>query len=110
RDVGDRLVVDRDRQDLGLQPLPATGRAGPGDHVLLELGLDVVRIGLAVAPLEVRDDPLERRLVGVLAALMAVADEDLLVLLGAGVVVDCLWWSVVVRLRAYTSVAIVDSI
>ena len=81
RDVPHVPVADGDRQDLRSQPLAAADRAGPGDHELLELGLDVVRVGLAVAALEVGDDALEGRLVGVLAALGAVADDDLLVLL-----------------------------
>ena len=41
RDVGDRPVVDRDREDLGLEPPAFARRARPRDHVLLELGLDV---------------------------------------------------------------------
>ena len=75
-------------EDLRPEPLAAAGRARPGDHELLELGLDVVRVRLAVAPLEVRDDALEGRLVRVLAALVPVADDDLLVLLGVEDVVD----------------------
>ena len=84
RDVPDVPVVDGHREDLRPEPLAAAGRARPGDHELLELGLDVVGVGLAVAPLEVRDDALERRLVRVLAALVAVADDDLLVLRSRG--------------------------
>ena len=76
-------VADGHGQDLRAQPLAAAGRAGLGDHELLDLGLDVVRVGLAVAPLEVGDDALEVGLVGVLAALVAVADEDPLLVLGA---------------------------
>ena len=71
RDVPDVEVGDGDRQDLRPKPLAAAHRARPGDHELLELGLDVVRVRLAVAPLEVRDDAFEGRLVGVLAALRA---------------------------------------
>ena len=61
RDVPDVVVADRDGEDLGPEPLAAAGRARPGDHELLELGLDVVRVRLAVAALEVGDDALERR-------------------------------------------------
>ena len=88
RDVPDVPVADGDRQDLRAEPLAAAGRARPADHELLELGLDVVRIGLAVAALEVRDHALERRVVRVLAALVAVADDDLLALGRAEHVLD----------------------
>ena len=73
---------------LGPQPAAAAGGARPADHVLLELGLDVLRVRLAVAPLEVGDEPLEGRHVRVLAALVAIGDEDPLVLGGAEQVLD----------------------
>ncbi len=80
RDIVDRFPIDRHRQDLGAEALPAAGGARPRHHVSLELGLDVVRLGLPVAALEVGDDPLERRDIRVLAALVAVANDNLLIL------------------------------
>ena len=88
RDVPDVEVADGDREDLRPEPLAVADRAWPGDHELLELGLDVVRVRLAIASLEVGDDTLEGRLVGVLAAVGPVADDDPLVLLGVEQVVD----------------------
>ena len=88
RDVPDVERADGDRQDLGAEPLPVADRARPADHELLELGLDVVRVRLAIAALEVRDDALEGRLVGVLAAVGPIADDDLLVLLRVEDVLD----------------------
>ncbi len=76
RDVPDVQVADRDRQDLGSEPLASTRRAGLADHQLLDLGLDVVGIRLAVAALEVGDDPLEVGLVRALPAFVPVAHED----------------------------------
>ena len=81
-DLGDVAAVDADRQDLGPEPAALAGRAGLRDHELLELGPDVLRVRLLVPPLEVGHHPLERGDVAVLAALVAVADDDLLVLGG----------------------------
>ncbi len=107
-DVGDVLAVDRDRQGLGPEALALAGRTGPLDHVLLELGLDVLRLGLAVAPLEVRDDAFERGVVGVLAALVLVADEDLLVLLRVEEVLDGFLGEVRDRIRRVPFVGLED--
>src|SRR5207249_11760374 len=96
-DVPDGPVVDGDREDLRLEALPAAGRAGARNHELLELGLDVLGVGLAVAPLEVRHEPLERRLVRVLATVMPVGDDDPLVLWRSEEVLDRLRWKVAHR-------------
>ena len=80
RDVVDAPAVDRDGEGLRPQPAAGADRARSGDHVLLDLGLDVLRLGLAEAPLEVGHEPLEGGPVGVLASLVTVADEDLLFL------------------------------
>ena len=88
RDVPDVPVADGHREDLGLEALAAARRARPRDHVLLELGLDELRVGLAIASLEVRDHALEGGGVRVLAPLVAIADDDLLVLGGPQDVVD----------------------
>ena len=87
RDLADAAAVDAHREHLGAQPAALAGRAGLGDHELLELGPDVLRVRLAVAPLEVGHHPLERGDVAVLAALVAVAHDDLLVLGGVEQVV-----------------------
>ena len=52
-------------------------RARPDAHELLDLLAREIRVGLAVAALEVRDDPLEPRRVGALASVaVAVAHLD----------------------------------
>ena len=63
RRLGDVAPVDRHAERLRLEPAPAAGGARPGDHELLELGLDPLRLRLAVAPLEVRHEALERGVV-----------------------------------------------
>ncbi len=84
-DVGDRLrrhLVDRTapdphRERLGLQPPPQAGRARLGRHVRLELGALLRVLGLAVAPLDHRDEALERGAPVVLALLGDVGELDL---------------------------------
>ena len=80
RDLGDVAPVHGHRERLGPQPTALAGGARLLDHELLELRPDVLGLGLLEPALEVRDDPLERRDVAVLAALVAVAHDDLLVL------------------------------
>ena len=63
------------RQRLRPQPRPAASRAGSQRHVLLDLLARPVRVGLAIAALEVGHDPLEVRHVGA-AAPVAVAVRD----------------------------------
>ena len=59
RELVDRLAADRDREHLRLQPRPVAGRARPEGHVLLD-SLALLRgVGLAIAALEARHDPLE---------------------------------------------------
>ncbi len=108
RDVPDVPVTDRHRQDLGAQPLPAAGRTRLADHVLLELGAHEVRVGLAEAPVEVRDDALERGVVRVLAALVAVADDDPLVLVRVEQVLDRLGRQVADRRPEVPAVCLAD--
>jgi len=81
-------ALDGHRERLGPEAFAAARRARPLDHVLLELGLDVLGLGLAVAPLEIRDDAFEGRLVGVFAALVLVTNDDLLVLAGVEQMLD----------------------
>ncbi len=78
RDVPDVPVADRDGEDLWPQPFARALGARLGDHELLDLGLDVVRVRFAVAPLEVGDDAFEVGLVGALATLVLVAHEHAL--------------------------------
>ncbi len=79
--VHDVHAVDGDRQVLGLQP-PAMARgARLLHHQPLDLLLDPVRLGLAVAALEVVDHPLEAGVVAArVAAVADVADAHCLVL------------------------------
>src|SRR5207342_3477602 len=80
-------------EHLGLQPCALADRARPEAHVLLDPLALLARVGLLVAALEARDDPLEREHVRALAAHpVAVLDidavtvgavqEELLLLLG----------------------------
>ncbi len=55
------LAADGDREHLRLEPRALADRARPEAHVLLDPLALVRGVGLAVAPLEVRDDPLEAR-------------------------------------------------
>ncbi len=78
----DAPAVHGHGQDLRPQPAARARGARLLDHELLELGPDVLGLRLLVAALEVRDHALERGDVRVLAALVAVLDDDLLVLGG----------------------------
>ena len=60
-EVLDARARDEHRARLRAQPRPAALRAGAQRHVLLDLLARELRVGLAVAALEVRDDPLEAR-------------------------------------------------
>ena len=55
----DRRLVDQDRARLRPQPRSVALRARPQRHVLLDLLAREIGVGLAVASLEVGDDPLE---------------------------------------------------
>ena len=59
RQLVDVLAADRDREHLGLEPRPAAGRTRAEAHVLLDPLALLRGVGLLVAPLEARDDPLE---------------------------------------------------
>ena len=59
RELVDVPLADGDREHLGLEPRAAAFRAGPEAHVLLDPLPLLRRVRLAVAPLEVLDDPLE---------------------------------------------------
>ena len=73
----DRAVPDRDGQHRGLEPRAVALGAGPERHVLLDPLALLARIGLAVAPLEIPQDALERHRVLALAAHpVLVLDED----------------------------------
>ena len=98
-DVRDVPAVHGHREDLRAQPPAPAGGARLLDHELLELGPDVLRLRLLEPPLEVRHDALERRDVAVLAALVAVADDDLLVLRGVEEELDRLVRQVLDRRR-----------
>ena len=77
RELVDRLVANRDGEHLGLEPRSMTDGARPHRHVLLDPLALLARVGLAVAPLQVRDEPLERHRVLPLAAhAVAVRDEN----------------------------------
>ncbi len=76
RELVDRHPRHEHRARLGPQPGAAARRARPHAHVLLDLLARELGVGLAVASLEVGDDPLEARLVGAPAA-VAVAIGDL---------------------------------
>ncbi len=82
RHVRDVAPLDGDGQRLRLEPLAPAGLAGTLHHELLELALDPLRLRLAVAPLEVRQQPLERRVVGAAAAVVLVADAHLVLARG----------------------------
>ena len=75
RELVDPQPADLDGQRLGPQPGALALRARPQGHVLLDLLARPVGVGLAVAPLEVRDDALEGSRVGA-AAPVAVAIRD----------------------------------
>ena len=73
----DPQPADEHRARLRPQPRALARRARPHAHVLLDLLARELRVRLAVAALEVGDDPLEARLVGALAPVaVAVGDVD----------------------------------
>ena len=74
-DMPDVPAVDRDGEDLRLEPPSLASRARPGDHVALQLRLDEVRVRLAEAALQIGNDAFEGGVVRVLAAFVAVADD-----------------------------------
>ena len=77
REGVDRAVADRHGEHLGLEPGAVTLGAGPHRHVLLDPLTLLRRVGLAVAPLQVRDEALERHRVLALAThAVLVGDED----------------------------------
>ena len=79
RHLGDRAALDRDGEDLRLEPGALARRAGHLAHVALVLLARVVAVGLGVAPLDPRHDALVGRVVRAVAAVaVAVADVHLL--------------------------------
>ena len=77
RELVDRRVGDQHRPRLGPQPGALAVRARPQRHVLLDLLAREVRVGLAIAALEVGNDPLELGRVGAPAPEpVAVGDLD----------------------------------
>ena len=60
-EVLDAGPTDRHRARLGAQPRAVAHRAGAQRHVLLDLLARGLGVGLLVAALEVRDDPVEAR-------------------------------------------------
>ena len=58
--VHDRAIRHGHGEILRLEPLPFADRARPGRHQPLDLGADELGLGLAMAPLEVRDDAFVR--------------------------------------------------
>ena len=77
RELVDRPLADGDREHLRLEPCAVADGARPHRHVLLDPLALLARVGLAVAALEVRDEPLERHRVLALAPHpVLVGDED----------------------------------
>ena len=77
RELVDRAPADGDGQDGRLEARAVAVRARPEAHVLLDPLALLRRLGLAVAPLEVAQDALERHRVLALAAHpVLVLDED----------------------------------
>ena len=77
RELVDVPLADRDGEHLGLEPRAPALRARAEAHVLLDPLALLRRVGLAVAALEVLDDPLEGEHVRALAAHpVAVPDVD----------------------------------
>ncbi len=60
RHRGDRAAVQEDRQALRFEARALAGGIGQHAHVLGDLLLHVVRLGVPEAPLQIRDDALER--------------------------------------------------
>src|SRR5512136_2680267 len=65
----DREVDDGHGQRLWLQPTAVANRACTLGHIPFQVFLDIVRRGLAVAALQVRNHPLEVRLICALLSL-----------------------------------------
>ena len=81
RELVNVLVADRDGEHLGLQAGAVADRAWPEGHVLLDAFALRGGVGLAVAPLEARDDALEGEHVGAAAVHpVAIADVHALAL------------------------------
>src|SRR6202020_3499606 len=78
-ELADRGPPPQHRAGLRLEPRALAVRARPQRHVLLDLLARVVRIGLAVAPLQAGDDALELGGVGAATAEpVAIGDLDVL--------------------------------
>ena len=65
RDLADVLAGDLDRERLRLEPVAAADLAGPGALIAPEFLLDPGAVGLAKAPLHIRQDALERPVGGI---------------------------------------------
>src|SRR5207249_4726131 len=72
RHLADVAAVDGDAEGFGTEAPAVADGARALDHELFDLRLDEVALRLAIPPLEVRDEPFEGRLVGVLAAVVPV--------------------------------------
>ena len=83
RDLADMVAGDLYRQRLGPQPMAVAGMAGPAALIALELLADPGAVGLAIAPLHVRNDALEGPLDRVDAAAVIIAELDRLVVRAA---------------------------
>ena len=80
RDLVDVLAADRDREDLGLQARAPARLARDDRHVLLELVLDVLGLGLLAAAHDARERALVARVPVRLAPVAReVVDADALV-------------------------------
>ena len=77
-DLADVLAVDLHRQRLGLEAEAVAGLAGRRAHVALDLLARPFAFGLAVAPLEIGDDALERLLHLVRAQAVVIGEADFL--------------------------------
>ena len=76
--LADVLAVDLHRQRLRLEAEAVAGLAGRRAHVALDFFARPLALGLAVAPLEIGDDALERLLHLVGAQAVVVGEADLL--------------------------------
>ncbi len=75
-DLADVLAGDLDRQRLGLEPVAAAHLAGLGTLVAAEFLFDPRAVGLAEAPLHIRQHALERPLGRVFAQPVVIAHLD----------------------------------
>ena len=78
-DLADVAAVDPDRERLGLEAVAAAGLARRAAEILAQLLLEPGALGLAPAPLQVRQHALERPLGAVAAQAVVEAELDLLV-------------------------------